>query len=161
MATLLSVGKTTEGALAIGLLVTALLACGGWSPSWRWEPRSSTTNDSQITSAAMRVYRDDLRWIEKAGGVPLGTLDVTAGRRAQDAEEWAPKQVAELGGTHFVPGRLTTTTETTGYAGTGGKNWFYVTPISETSEHWTFIVYRVPKGSWERLPPTFRPPPRD
>lgn len=104
------------------ILFGALLACGGVQ-SERWEPRSSDQPSNQIAKTCVRTYRGDIKRVAKAGGLPIGTLTVTAVNA--DALDPALDSAAEYGGTHCLMLSETDSDETSAMVvqtwGNGGR----------------------------------------
>lgn len=147
----------------------ALVGCAEFNT--RFEPISAAAPDDRIASRALEYFPADTETIRSAAGaIPLGVLEL-AGNEAADWDDFiarASKEAAVHGGTHFLttrevvrdwahvaPGQATT------YRWYGGSSTTYTPPRRTTSatSNVFFYVVRVPRDSWQSLPPKLRPKP--
>jgi len=140
---------------AVVILFGAVLACGGVQ-SERWEPRSSDQPSNQIAKTCVRIYRGDIKRVAKAGGLPIGTLTVTAVNA--DALDPALDSAAEYGGTHCLMLSETDSDETsTMVVQTWGNGAASVVPVNAHKHAVRLLVVRVPRSGWEALPGVLMP----
>jgi hypothetical protein len=153
-------------AAAVALAATAY---GCMAFNARFEPISAAAPNDRIADRAIEYFAADTSTLQNApGAVPLGVLELAGNELAEwdDFIARAGKEAAEHGGTHFLttrevvrdwahiaPGQATT------YRWYGGSSTTYTPPHRTTTStsNVFFYVVRVPRDSWQGLPPNLRP----
>jgi len=147
-----------EVALSAGVLFLALLACGHRPGTIAWKPYSMRMNGSHIADRAVLIGEGDLGVVRSAGGLPAGTMTMrdSEGWSMETIHEYAAQDAAEYGGTHYMAGEWSESTSTAYSAHKIGDSWAVIphTSVTRTLE---FVVIRVPRSGWDRLPAALTP----
>jgi hypothetical protein len=136
-------------------LVLTLTACGGIARE-RWEPRSASQPSNKIATTCLRIYAADVRPVAKAGGLPLGILDVTGQGEIMDE---SLTEAAEYGGTHCLVTGDQESTETTGVVVQAWGDGVIARPLKRDKRTLRILVIRVPLAGWPALSDPLTPTP--